>query len=68
MEALSTFVMIVAVITAATTKFNVQRWLFAAGHGWFRSTVVSGFTGFLAAIGIIIAYFIAGYLIGKLLQ
>jgi H+/gluconate symporter-like permease len=30
--------------------------------------VMSGFTGFLAAIGIISAYFIVGSLIGKLLQ
>lgn len=42
--------------------------LLATGHGWFRSTVVSGLTGFLAAIGIITAYFIVGSLVGKLMQ
>lgn len=68
MEVLTILVMIVAVISAATTNFIVQRRLLATGHGWFRSTVVSGFTGLLAAIGIITAYFIVGSLIGKLMQ
>jgi hypothetical protein len=68
MEVLTILVMIVAVISAAMTNYIVQRRLLAIGYGWFRSMVMSGFTGFLAAIGIITAYFIVGSLIGKLLQ
>ena len=68
MEVLTILVMIVAIISAAMTNFIVQRRLLATGRGWFRSTVVSGFAGFLAAIGIITAYFIVGSSIGKLLQ
>lgn len=68
MQVLTILVMAVAVISAAMTNFIVQRRLLAAGHGWFRSTVVSGFAGFIAAIGIIAVYFIIGSLIAKLLQ
>lgn len=70
MEALTILVMIVAVISAAATNAIVQRRLLPAGHGWFRSTAVSGFTGLLAAIAIAIiaAYFIVGHLIWRLAQ
>lgn len=68
MEAVTVLVMIVAVISAAATNAIVQRRLLAAGHGWFRSTAVSGFTGFLTAITIIAAYFIVGHLIWQLAQ
>jgi len=68
MEALTILVIIVAVISAATTNAIVQRRLLAAGHGWFRSTAMSGFTGFLAAIAILAAYFIVGHLIWRLAQ
>ncbi len=68
MEALTILVMIVAVISAAAINAIVQRRLLAAGYGWFRSTAVSGFTGLLAAIAIIAAYFIVGHLIWRLAQ
>jgi len=68
MEVLTILVMIVAVVSAAMTNAIVQRRLLASGHGWFRSTVLSGFTGFLAAIGIIATYFIIGHLFWKLAQ
>lgn len=59
-------VMIVAVLSALMTNAIVQRTMLSAGRGWFRSTVASGFTGFLAAIGTIAAYFILGHLIWKI--
>lgn len=68
MEALTILVMIIAVVSAAATNAIVQRRLLAAGHGWFRSTAVSGFTGFLAAVAIIAAYLIVGHLIWRLAQ
>jgi hypothetical protein len=68
MGVLTVLIMIVAVISAAATNAIVQRRLLAAGHGWFRSTAVSGLTGFLAAIAIIAAYFIVGHLIWRLAQ
>lgn len=68
MEVLTVLIMIVAVISATATNAIVQRRLLAAGHGWFRSTAVSGLTGFLAAIDIIAGYFIVGHLIWELAQ
>ncbi|MBB5985064.1 MULTISPECIES: hypothetical protein [Sphingobium] len=68
MEVLTILVMIVAVLSAAITNAIVQRRQFASGRGWVRSTVVSGFMDFVAAIGIIATYFIIGHLIWKLAQ
>ena len=68
MEVLTILVMIVAVVSAATTNAIVQRRLLTSGRGKFQSTVVSGFTGCLAAIGIIATYFIIGHLIWKMTQ
>ncbi len=68
MEVLTILIMIVAVLSAAMTNAIVQRLLLDSGRGWFSSTVVFGFTGFLAAIGIIATYFIIGNLIWKLAQ
>ena len=66
MEVFTILVMIVAVISAAATNAIVQRRLLAAGHGWLRSTAVSGLTGFLAMIAIVASYFIVGQAIWKL--
>jgi len=68
MEVLTILVMIVAVISAAMTNAVVQRRMLSAGRGWLRSTIISGFTGFLAAIGIIAAYFIVGHVIWRMAQ
>ena len=68
MEVLTILVVGLAVLSAAMTNAIVQRRLLAAGNGWLRSTVVSGFTGFGVALGLIGGCMLVGHLIWRMMR